>query len=321
MEGRARISMKTQSGKMEIRTRCGLGTVIRREYPLYILALPAVVYLFIFHYIPMYGVQIAFKDFVAGKGISGSAWVGLKHFRRFFSTYMFSRLLTNTLALSLMQLVISFPAPIILALLLNQMTNKSFKKIVQTVTYAPHFISMVVLIGMLTLFFSPNTGIVNLAISALGGEKIFFMGEAKYFRWMYVFSGVWQSAGWGSIIYLATLSSVDPGLYEAARIDGCSRMGLVLHIDIPSMLPTCVIMFIMNMGSLMSLGYQKAFLMQNDLNLAVSEIIETYVYKTGLVQSQFSYSAAIGVFTSAINIVLLVGANWLSRRVTENSLW
>lgn len=294
---------------------------LRREYPLYLLALPAVIYLFIFHYMPMYGVQIAFKDFLAVKGIEGSPWVGLKHFQRFFSSYMFDRLLFNTLILSIMQMLISFPAPIILALLLNQVTNRGFKKVVQTVTYAPHFISMVVMVGMLNLFLSPNTGIVNLMISSLGGEKIFFMGEPQYFRWLYVFSGVWQSAGWGSIIYLAALSSVDPGLYEAARIDGCNRLGLVIHIDIPSMLPTCVIMFIMNMGNLMSLGYQKAFLMQNDLNLSVSEIIETYVYKTGLIDSQFSYSSAIGVFTSVINIALLFGANWLSKRVTENSLW
>jgi putative aldouronate transport system permease protein len=234
---------------------------------------------------------------------------------------MFSRLFMNTLILSFMGLIVGFPAPIILALLLNQVQGKRYKKTVQTVTYAPHFISMVVMVGMMSLIFSPNSGIVNKAIVALGGEKINFMSNEKYFRWMYVLSGVWQSAGWGSIIYLAALSSVDPGLYEAARIDGCNRFGLVLHIDIPSIIPTCVIMFIMDMGRLMSLGYQKAYLMQNDLNIAVSEIIDTYVYKIGLINNQFSYSAAIGLFTTVINIALLVFANWLSRRVTEESLW
>ena len=294
---------------------------LSREWQLYLLALPAVAYLFIFHYMPMYGVQIAFKNFVAIKGIEGSSWVGLDHFRRFFSTYMFERVFFNTLILSFIGMVVGFPAPIILALLLNQVPGRRFKKTVQTATYAPHFISMVVMIGMMSLLFSPNSGIVNKAIVALGGEKTNFMGEAKYFRWMYVFSGVWQSAGWGSIIYLAALSSVDPGLYEAGRIDGCSRLGLVLHIDIPSIIPTCVIMFIMDMGRLMSLGYQKAYLMQNDLNLPVSEIIDTYVYKVGLINNKFSYSAAIGLFTSLVNIILLVGANLLSKKVTEESLW
>ena len=294
---------------------------VKREYQLYLLALPAVVYLFIFHYMPIYGVQIAFKDFVAMKGISGSPWAGFKHFERFFNSYMFTRVMTNTLALSLLQLLISFPMPIILALLLNQVQAKPFKKIVQTVTYAPHFISIVVLVGMLELFLSPNTGIINLLLHTLGGEKKLFMGEPGYFRWIYVLSGVWQSTGWGSIIYLAALSAVDPGLYEAARIDGCSRFKLIVHIDFPSMLPTCVIMFIMNMGQMMSLGYQKAYLMQNTLNISTSEIIETYVYKVGLINSQFSYSAAIGLFTSLINILLLVLANKISKKLTDSSLW
>lgn len=298
-----------------------LKRTITREWQLYLLALPAVIYLFLFHYVPMYGVQIAFKDFVAIKGIEGSPWVGFKHFERFFSTYMFERAFSNTLILSFMGLLIGFPVPIILALLLNQLPGKKFKKTVQTVTYAPHFISLVVIVGMMTLLFSPNTGIVNKALVQLGGQKTNFMGEAKYFRWMYVLSGVWQSAGWGSIIYLAALSSVDMGLYEAARMDGCSRFGLVLHIDIPSIIPTCVIMFIMEMGRLMSLGYQKAYLMQNDLNLSVSEIIDTYTYKVGLINNKFSYSSAIGLFTSVVNIILLVGANTLSRKVTEESLW
>ena len=298
-----------------------LRLTVRKEWQLYLLALPAVVYLFIFHYMPMYGVQIAFKDFVAVKGIAGSPWVGLKHFNRFFSTYMFERVFFNTLILSFMGMVISFPVPIILALLLNQVPGKKFRKTVQTVTYAPHFISMVVMVGMMSLLFSPNSGIVNKAITALGGDKVNFMGEAAYFRWMYVLSGVWQSAGWGSIIYLASLSSVDTGLYEAARIDGCNRFGLLIHIDIPSIIPTCVIMFILEMGKLMSLGYQKAYLMQNDLNLPVSEIIETYTYKVGLINNKFSYSAAIGLFTTVINIILLVSANGLSKKVTQDSLW
>ena len=311
--------MKAIPQKMSLLKRLTLA--VSREWQLYVLALPAVVYLFLFHYVPMYGVQIAFKDFVAIKGIEGSLWVGFKHFERFFSTYMFERVFFNTLILSFMGMLIGFPVPIVLALLLNQIPGKGFKKIVQTVTYAPHFISMVVIVGMMTLLFSPNSGIVNKVIVRLGGSKTNFMGEAKYFRWMYVLSGVWQSAGWGSIIYLAALSSVDTGLYEAARIDGCSRLGLVIHIDIPSIIPTCVIVFIMEMGRLMSLGYQKAYLMQNDLNLSVSEIIDTYTYKVGLINNKFSYSAAIGLFTSIVNIILLVSANTISRKVTQDSLW
>lgn len=295
--------------------------VLKRDYQLILLALPAIIYLFIFNYVPMYGVQIAFKDFQASKGIAGSPWVGFEHFRRFFTSYQFERILSNTLLLSFEQLLFSFPMPIILALLLNQTRQKRFKKIVQTVTYAPHFISVVVLVGMLNLFLSPNSGIINHIFRLFGMEPVFFLGKAQYFRPVYIISGIWQSTGWGSIIYLASLSSVDPGLYEAARIDGCGRLGLIRYIDLPSLLPTIVIMLIMNVGRLMDLGFQKAYLMQNPLNTAASEIISTYVYKVGMIDAQYSYSTAVGLFNSVVNLILLVTVNQISKKTMKTSLW
>lgn len=295
--------------------------MIRRDYQLILLTLPAIIYLFVFNYIPMYGVQIAFKDFQASKGIAESAWVGLEHFQRFFMSYQFRRILSNTLILSFEQLLFGFPMPVILALLLNQTRNKKFKKIVQTVTYAPHFISIVVLVGMLNLFLSPNSGVLNHILGLLGIEPVFFLGKAQYFRPVYIISGIWQSTGWGSIIYLASLSSVDPGLYEAARIDGCGRMGLIRYIDLPSLLPTIVIMLIMNVGRLMDLGFQKAYLMQNPLNISAAEIISTYVYKVGLIDAQYSYSTAIGLFNSVVNLILLVTVNQISKKTMKTSLW
>ncbi len=303
-------------GRLSMARKC-----ISKEYQLYLLALPAIVYLFIFHYIPIYGVQIAFKNFTPGKGIWGSDWVGFDQFIKFFSSYQFERLLSNTLLLSVLQLIICFPFPIILALMLNQVGNKRYKKLVQTVTYAPHFISIVVLVGMMSLFLAPNNGIINTVIKNLGGEAIHFTGDAKYFRGLYIISNAWQHMGWGSIIFLAALSAVNPELYEAARIDGCTRLKLIWHVDIPSILPTIIIVLIMDVGSLMDLGFQKAFLMQNSLNLATSETIATYVYKIGLINAQYSYSAAVGLFNSVVNIILLISVNWVSKKLTENSLW
>ncbi len=294
---------------------------ILKDYQLIILALPAIVYLFIFNYVPMYGMQIAFKEFNPGLGIQGSPWTGFDNFTRFFSSYQFDRVLTNTVTLSLMQLILGFPAPIILALLLNQIPSMKYKKIVQTVTYAPHFISIVVLVGMLNLFLSPNSGMFNNFLTAIGKEPVFFLGEARHFRMIYVLSGIWQSAGWSSIIYLASLGSIDPALYEAGKIDGCSRFGLIRHVDIPSIIPTTVILLLLNAGRLMNVGFQKAYLMQNPLNLKEAEIISTYVYKIGLIDAQFSYSTAIGLFNSIVNMVLLVIVNYLSKRLSETSLW
>lgn len=294
---------------------------LRRDWQLMVLCILPVAYFIIFYYVPMYGVQIAFKDFKAIKGIWGSPWVGLKHFKRFFNSSQFWPLLKNTLALSFMQLLIGFPVPIILAILLNQMRNKKYKKFVQSVVYCPHFISIVVLTSMLYIFLSPRNGIINTMIKALGGESIFFLGEAKYFRGVFVASGVWQNAGWNAIIYISALAGISPDLYEAAEIDGANKWQRIWHIDLPGILPTMVMMFIMEIGKVMNLGFQKAYLMQNAQNLATSEIISTYIYKVGLINAQYSYSAAINLFNNVINIILLVSCNYLAKKITKNSLW
>ena len=291
------------------------------NWQLYLFLLPTVAYFLIFRYYPMYGLQIAFRNYKASKGIWGSTWVGLKNFQHFFNTADFSRLLKNTLAVSVENLLLSFPIPIILALLLNQLPSQRYKKIVQTTIYAPHFISTVVLVGIIFLFFSPSSGIVNHLIAALGGERIHFMAEAGLFRPMYIGSDIWQSAGWGSILYLAALSGINPELHEAAIMDGANKFQRVWHIDIPGILPTVVIMFILNSGKVMTVGFEKAYLMQTSLNISTSEIIATYVYKRGLLQSQFSFSTAVGVFESVVNLVLICSVNFISKKVSNSSLF
>jgi putative aldouronate transport system permease protein len=295
--------------------------VIVKDYQLYLLALPAVLYFFIFHYVPMYGIQIAFKNFMPVKGIWGSPWVEFKQFQRFFSSYQFWQLIKNTIGLSFYDLIAGFPVPIILALLINQTRNKKFKKVVQTVTYAPHFISVVVLVGMVSIFLSPRNGLINNIIRIFGGQPIFFMGEPGMFKSLFVLSGIWQNAGWGTIIYLAALAGVSPELYEAAKVDGATKLQIIRHVDIPGIIPTAVTLLIMNAGHIMSVGFQKVYLMQNPLNLMSSEIISTYVYKVGLIQSQYSYSAAIGLFNSVINLILLISVNKISKKLSETSLW
>ncbi|MGN0906307.1 MAG: ABC transporter permease [Bullifex sp.] len=294
---------------------------LRRDWQLMVLCILPVAYFIIFHYVPMYGVQIAFKDFRAVDGIWGSPWVGLKHFKRFFNSSQFWPLLKNTLSLSFMQLLLGFPVPIILAILLNQTRSKKFRKFVQSVVYCPHFISIVVLTSMLYIFLSPRNGIINTIIKAFGGEAVFFLGEAKYFRPVFVISGIWQNAGWNAIIYISALAGISPDLYEAAEMDGANKWQRIWHIDLPGILPTMVMMFIMEIGKVMNLGFQKAYLMQNAQNLAASEIISTYVYKVGLINAQYSYSAAINLFNSVINIILLVSCNYLAKKITKNSLW
>lgn len=291
------------------------------DWRLVVLCLLPVAYYILFHYIPMYGVQIAFKNFRAVDGIWGSPWAGFKHFRRFFSSYQFWPLLKNTLALSFMQILIGFPIPIILALLLNQVKNAKYKKFVQSVIYCPHFISIVVLTGMLYIFLSPRNGIVNNMLVSFGFDPIFFLGDSKYFRLTFVLSGVWQNAGWNAIIYLAALSAISPDLYEAAEVDGANKWQKILHVDIPGILPTAVMMLILEMGKVMNIGFQKAYLMQNAQNMAASEIISTYIYKVGLIDAQYSYSAAINLFNNLINIILLVMVNKIAQKTTESSLW
>lgn len=293
----------------------------KKDWQLYLLVLPSIIYFLVFHYQPMYGIQLAFKDYKPLEGITGSPWLGFDHFERFFNSYQFGRLIKNTLGLSVYQLVAGFPIPIILALMLNTVNNKLGKKFVQTVTYIPHFISVVVLVGMLNVFLSPNSGLFNTLLGLLNVDPIYFLGEKEYFKTIFVLSGIWQNAGWGTIIYLAALSSVSPELYEAAKVDGASKLQIVRHIDFPSILPTVIILLVMNLGRIMNLGFQKAYLLQNSLNAETSEIIQTYMYKVGLLDREFEYSTAISLFNTAINIILLVTANKLAKKYSESSLW
>jgi putative aldouronate transport system permease protein len=269
----------------------------------------------------MYGVQIAFKNYMATKGIWNSPWIGLDHFKRFFDSYYFWDLIWNTLGLSLYQLVVGFPIPILLALMLNEVAGKKFKKTVQTVTYAPHFISVVVLVGMVVMFLSPQTGIVNRLITLFGGEPIYFMGDASMFKSIYVFSGVWQHMGWGSIIYMAALANVDPHLHEAAVMDGATRMQRIRHINLPAIIPTAIILFILDIGTIMNVGFEKVFLMQNDLNRVGSDVISTFVYRSGILGAEYGFSTAVGLFNSIINFALLVAVNAIARKTSETSLW
>ncbi|GIP38426.1 sugar ABC transporter permease [Paenibacillus sp. J31TS4] len=297
-----------------------LGKRFVKNWQLYMFLLPALTYFIIFHYIPMYGVQIAFKDFFATKGIWGSPWVGFEHFTRFFKSYYFWRLLKNTLIINVYQLLL-FPLPILLALSINEVKNGAFKKWSQTLTYAPHFISTVVIVGMLVAFLDPNTGLINNIIGALGGEPVQFMQSPGWFRHIYVWSGVWQHLGWGSIIYLAALAGVNPELYGVAKVDGATRLQCIRHISLPAILPTIVILLILDLGHFMSVGFEKVLLMQNTLNAATSDVIQTFVYQSGLLNGQYSYAAAIGLFDSVVNVILIVVMNQVARATSENSLW
>lgn len=294
---------------------------VRGEWQLYILILPVVIYFLIFHYGPMYGIQIAFKNYSITRSMSEAPWMGLSYFKRFIVSPRFPQLMKNTIVLSLYNLLVGFPFPIIFAVILNQARSKGITKFSQTVTFGPYFISMVVLVGMLYLFLSPNAGVVNQLLQVFGIEPIYFMAEAKWFRHIYVWSNVWQNTGYQAIIYFAALTSVDPGLYEAATIDGASRFKKILYIDLPAIIPTVVTMLLLNVGKMLNVDTQRTLLMQVATNLSTSEILGTYVYKVGLVNAQFSYSTAIDLFKTLINLVLLVTVNAVSKRVTEESLW
>ena len=292
-----------------------------KNWQLYIMCLPAVIYFLIFAYKPMYGIIIAFKNYSMRKGIMGSPWIGFGNFERLFSSYWFPIILKNTLTLSGLTLILGFPIPILLALILNEVQNSRFRKGFQTISYAPHFISTVVLCGMLTLFLSPSSGVINRFITMLGGEHINFLQEPSMFKWVDVLSGVWQEMGWGSIIYFATLSGVDKALIEAADIDGASRLQKIWYINLPVLVPTILILLILNCGSLLSVGYEKVFLLQNPTNLSASEVISTFVYKSGLEKSDFSFGAAADLFNSVVNTIVLVLANTISKQTTKTSLF
>jgi putative aldouronate transport system permease protein len=280
--------------------------------------LPVLVYYLVFHYLPMYGAVIAFEDFNPVKGVFGSKWVGLQNFQDFFSSIYFSRLIFNTVAINVLDIVFGFPAPIILALLINELRWNPFRRLVQTVTYLPHFISVIVVVGMLFDFLARD-GLVNQLIA--GPQPIAFMQSAEWFRQLYVGSGIWQHVGWGSIVYLAAIATIDPQLYDAAKVDGADRFRQIRHITIPGILPTIVILLILRMGSMMTVGYEKIILMYNPLTYETADVVSTYVYRRGILQADFSFSAAVGLFNSVINFGLLVGANRLSRRFTGTGLW
>jgi putative aldouronate transport system permease protein len=293
---------------------------MQRNWELYILVIPVVVFYFLFAYKPMYGALIAFKNYSPGRGFADSPWAGFQHFTRFFKSPYFFRLIRNTFLISFYGLIFGFPAPILLALLLNEVRHSSFKRSIQTITYLPHFISMIVLAGMI-VDFSASTGLFNDIIVFFGGQRFPLLQEPKLYRPIYITSDIWQGIGWGTIIYLAAMSGIDPELYEAAKIDGANRFKQILYITLPSITPTIIILLILRIGSLLSVGYEKTILLYNPAIYETSDIISTYVYRVGIQGQNWSYSTAIGLFNSLINFSLLVLANKVSRKVSETSLW
>lgn len=295
---------------------------LKRSWRLYVLLAPPVLYSLVFLWGPLWGLQIAFKDFSVALGITGSPWVGLTYIEQFLTSFQFWTVIRNTLILNFYELVALFPLPILLALLLNAVRSSKFRKSVQLITYAPHFISTVVVVGIIFMLFSTDGGIVNQAITALGGDPVNFVGTDT-FRHTFVWSGAWQTLGYSAIIYLAALAGIDPELHEAAKVDGASIVRRIWHIDVPGIMPVMVTLLILNMGSMLSVGFEKVLLMQNSLNLSVSEVIDTYSYRVAFASSipQYSYAAAIGLFKSVIALAMLLLANWLARRVSNQSLF
>lgn len=303
------------------RAKANLWRKMGRCWQLYLLLIPAVVYIFIFNYMPLYGIQIAFKKFSPRKGYLNSPWVGFKYFERFFNSPDFWRLIRNTLTVSVYSLIVGFPLPILMALMLNQCISGGVKRVVQNVIYAPHFVSTVVLVGMINVMFSVNFGVVNTVIEMLGGDRVLFTGQANCFPHLYVWSGIWQNMGWDSVIYFAALSSVSEDLHDAATVDGANKWQRILHIDLPQIMPTITIMLVLRIGQLMNVGFEKVFLMQNNMNLQTAETIQTYVYKQGLINSDYGYSTAVGLFNNVINFILLTSVNAVTRKIGGSSLW
>ncbi|MBQ8526677.1 MAG: sugar ABC transporter permease [Clostridia bacterium] len=297
-----------------------LGKEWQRNKYLYILSIPIIVYFIMFKYVPMFGLTIAFKDYNIVKGLFASEWVGLKYFKEFFTGIYFSRTLLNTLIISAMNIVIGFPVPIIFALMLNEITNNKFKKVVQTASYLPHFISMVVICGMITDFFSTD-GLISVLISKFGGENMTYIGEKDYFRAILVGTDVWQGFGWGSIIYLSALSGIDEQLYEAAAIDGAGKWKQLLHVTLPGIANTIIIMLILRLGQVLAVGYEKIILLYSPQTYEVADVISSYTYRMGILNGKYSYSAAVGLFQSVVNLLFLVTTNKISKKYTETSLF
>ena len=294
---------------------------MKKNWILYVMIAPVVVYYIVFAYTPMYGILLAFKNYKVKLGILGSPWVGLDHFQRFFSAYNFKQLIGNTVGISVYSLIIGFPIPIVFALMLNYLTHHKLKKIVQMVSYAPYFISTVVICGMITIFMAPDTGILNVLRGFLGLESVNFLARPEWFKSIYVWTGVWQGMGWSSIIYISALAGVDYEMHEAAIVDGATKIQRMIHVDLPSIKPTILMLLILQMGSIMNVGFEKVYLLQNTLNKSAASVIATYVYEVGLINSDYGYSTAVGLFNSLINLALVVAANQLSKRFAGESLF
>lgn len=299
--------------------RESLGKRLKKHWEFYLLLLPGIVITIIYKYIPIYGIQIAFRDYNAMDGFFGSAWVGLKWFERFFNNYNSVRMIRNTVLLSLYSILWTFPIPIILALLINQVKAKRFQRVSQTILYAPHFISVMILCGMLRIFLSPYGGLISMIMQAFGAKEVNLIDSASAFRTIYIASSIWQDAGWGTIIYIATLSSVDASLHEAAKVDGASALQRIIHIDIPELVPVIVIQLIMSFGNLMNVGFEKAYLLQTSLNKETSEIIATYVYEQGMLKAMYSFSTAVSLFNTVVNIILLLVVNKICNKLSDVS--
>lgn len=298
-----------------------IANYLRTTWVFYVMLLPAVMDLLIFHYVPMYGVQIAFRWFKAAFGVTGSEWVGFKYVFQFLDAPNFWPLIRNTLYLSGLCLICTFPVPILLALMVNEQRNVKLKRFTQMITYMPHFISMVAVVGIITFIVDRQSGLLNQLRRLLNLEAMSYLTMESAFRPMYVISEIWQHAGWSAIIYIAALSASDLSIIEAARIDGASRVQKIIYIDIPTIMPTIIVLLVLSTGSLLSVGFEKTYLLQVDLNLGVSEILSTYVYKVGIQQGQFSYTTAIGLFNNVVNAIILVAVNALARRISGSSLW
>lgn len=304
------------------RTKKGILFYLRKDWQLWIMLLPGILYIFIFNYVPMYGIQLAFRDYSFAKGITGGDWAGLKYFKQYLTSNMFWPTLKNTFIISLTSIVVGFPAPIILAMIINQIRNQKWKRLVQTVVYIPYFISVVVMVSMINVMFSNSSGVISNLLKEihLVSQSTNILGSAKTFVPLYVLTGVWQGMGWNSIIFIAALSSVDTQLYDACRIDGANRWQTMIHIDLPALVPTIIILFIMNMGNVLNVGFDKIYLMQNSLNLGASQVISTYVYTVGITKSQFSFGTAVGLFNTIINFIFLNITNIIAKKTTGSGL-
>ncbi len=312
---------KIDRPKLKIRKRKSTLQKIKTNWQLYLLILPPLAFVIVFNYFPMYGILMAFQNYDPIAGILHSPWVGFQNFQQWFNNYQFWPLITNTILLQLFGLIVGFPVPIILAIMLNEAANDKIRSFMQTVLYAPYFISTVVVVGMLFIFVDPQTGLINHIIQSLGGKPIFFMASSQWFRPLYVFSGVWQGAGFGTILYLGALTGVSPDLIDASLIDGASRLRRIWHISLPTIRPIIIIMLIWSIGDIMAVGPDKAYLMQTNLNMSTSQIIPTYVYETGLLNAQYSFSAVVGLFNSVLNCILLLIVNFIAKKLSDTSIF